>query len=864
MVSPASWFFHKALGHLGFARAAQMTRDIDSASWECIVTELQRAHSQWQLDDPRSAIRLFEPAISLPRAKAEQLVARARQLAAAKPATPSGERDSAIIVTKAPHTGSDLTVAAILARCLAFGLSVERVTRQPPEDADRIAHALYPDVWLNFVRLPSAEMAWSRIDATFDKEDYATIFGERYRRAAVVTGHQACQDNQLTQAELMAIWQTGREPLTRSAALSVYGRSGAEAIFGADDVDLYPWYRGPRPVGIQKIGPNLMAFSLRHERLYDGRPVIVMNGHFTLLSQRFRGVGDRGATVIELGLDDHPAIRDIRLRLIGAADRPEECLPGTIRRDAWEGFFFTDASDEPVVPWANAVHASDGYLAGAIEAAAVFGEWGTSSMARRLSGLGYSSVEIDRLIMKDPIVPAYGDEQHLTKRTAMLPRDRCLAEVGRWFPPLSADGAPPASAYLLSALIGAGDSGRPNFAVDRPQPEPDSRHPATGSIRDCTDLPHSLIREGEELIAAGGLGLLVPLAGSGGRFGGYDVAEGQGPRLKPLLPVFDIGGTDVSSMDVRAAHAHFLARRGGAPVRMLLSCSHATEPRAKEWLARNAEVEAEVVRVPEMYRLRTDRWDANADAPDVSAADSILRDLNGAPVLKPSGSLGLLMAAAQSGVLSRWQQHGVQVVVAANADDVAFRVDPQIVGMFAASPAVDAVVLTTPFIDDRTAATARAQRGGLLRERPAGESWSAYVEEHAGATATSGDEQFSTNQIYFRLQSLCQLLTDRTADGMDAIRRRLPVYFEVKEVHVGDQQVGALHAYQTYGDVLRLLPSVEAVSMTRAPRPGQPRGYAPLKSPSDVGVAQAVLDAVSALRNELLFAVSLQGKQSTD
>lgn len=842
-----------------------MMEDMRPASWERVVAELQHAHSQWQLNDPRSAGRLLEPIISLPRTKAEEFVAHARQLATAKPATSSGARDSAIIVTKAPHTGSDLTVAAILARCLAFGLSIERVTRQPPEDADRIAHALYPDVWLNFVRLPSGEILWSRIDATFNKEGYAAIFGDRYRRAAVVTGHQACMDNQLTRAELMTIWQTGREPLTRKAALSAYGPLGAGAIFGADGVDAYSWYRGPLPVGIQKIGPNLMAFSLRHERLYGGRPVIVLNGHFTLLSQRFRGVGARGATVIELGLaDDDPAIRDVRLRLIGAADQPEECLPGTIRRDAWEGFFSTDAPDDPVVPWANAVHASDGYLAGAIEAAAVFGEWGTSPMAMRLGDLGYSLIEIDRLIMKDPIVAIYGDEQRLTKRTAMLSRDRCMAEVGRWFPPLSANSAPPASPYLISALIGTGEGSRLDFALDRPQPEPDSRRPAPGSVRDCTDLPHSLIRDGEELIAAGGLGLLVPLAGSGGRFGGYDVAEGQSSRLKPLLPVFNLDGHVVSSMDVRAAHAYFLARRSKAPVRMLLSCSHATEPRAKEWLAGNAGVEAEMVRVPEMYRIRIDRRDANADAPDVSAADDILRDLDGTPLLKPSGSLGLLIAAAQSGVLRRWQQRGVEVVIAANADDVAFRVDSRIVGMFAASPAVDAVVLTTPFIQHGTSAAAQALRGGLLRERPAADSWSAYIEEHASAEATSRDEQFSTNQIYFRLGSLCRLLSDRTAAGMDAIRRRLPLYFELKQVRVGNRQVDALHAYQTYGDVLRLLPSVEAVSMTRTARPGQPRGYAPLKSPSDVGVAQAVLDAVSALRNELFFTGPLQGQPPID
>lgn len=823
-------------------------------NWERIIDELQHAHAQWQLHGAESVARAPEPIISLPRARAEEIVTQARELLVVAPTPSLGNYDSALIVTKAPHIGSDRTVAATLARCLAFGLTIERVAEQAPEDADRIAHALYPDIWLNFVRLPSGNSVWSRIDKTFDKSDYAAIFGEPYRRDAVVTGHQACLDNKLTPNELMTIWQTGRESLTRTSAVASYGFSGAKVLFGAQGDDTYQWYRGPFPVGIHKIGPNLMAFSLRHERLYEGRPVIVLNGHFTLLSQRFYGVGGCGATVIELGLGDHPTIRDVRLRLVGAADQPEECLPGTIRRDAYDGFFSTDAPDQPVVPWANAVHASDGYLSGAIEAAAVLGETGTGAMSRRLSGLGYSPVEVDTLIMKDPIVLADGDEQRLTKRTAMLEREECVAAIRRWFPPLNADHSHSVSAYLLSALIEVGDTSRLDLALDRPRREPGSRPPVSQSVRTCGDLPDTLSRDGQALIDAGGLGLLVPLAGSGGRFGGYDVAEGKGKRLKPLLPVFKLDGRLVSSMDVRAAHAHFLGRRIGVPVPMMLSCSSSTEPSVQEWLANKVDVEAETVRVPEMYRIKLGHWNANVGAPDISVGDNILRDQDGVPLFKPSGSLGMLMAAAQSGVLERWQRRGVRVAVAANADDAGFRVDPRVLGMFSASPTLDAVVLTTPVVVDEASTAASGQRGGLLRERPIGDRWSAYIEEHAQPDAELRHEQFNTNQIYFRVESLHRIFSNPTGDSLDEIRQSLPLYFEVKQVRVGDHQVDALHAYQTFADVLRLMPSVAALSIGWMPRVNQARGYAPLKFQSDIKAAQAVLDAIGAFGDELLFA----------
>ena len=822
-----------------------MRRDEPVVTWERIVQQLQYAHAMWQPDEPPHT----PPTLSA--AQAEAFITQAKDLLAAEPSPHVGAGDSALIVTKAPHTGSDRTVVAIVARCLAFGARVQRLVRQPPDDADRIAHALYPDIWLNFNRLPSGDTVWSRIDAIFDNDDYAAIFGQRYRRSSVVTGHQACLDNGLTSDELMSIWNTGREPLTRDVAADRYGRSGAGAVFDQLAGDVYQWYRGTLPVGIHKISPSLMAFALRHERLYEGRPTVVLNGHYTLLSQRFMGVDGVGPAVIQLALDDYPTISDIRTRLVGSVDQPGECRPGSIRRDCLDGMFDTDAPGVPVVPWANAVHASDGYLAGAVEAAAVLGRTAAGRLPAWLRQAGYTSVEIDALIMKDPIVVAHGEEQRLTRRTARRSRDECMAMIRSFFPPLGEFGPPP-SAHLLSALIGSGGA-LSRATRDMPCGEKESRRPDHRSIRACADLPDDLGRVGRAMIAAGGLGLMAPLAGSGGRFGGYDVAEGTGARLKPLVPIFRLKGQDVSAMDVRAAHVRFLGRQHEVQVPMILSCNGTTQPSVESWLTRHPELEATVVRVPEMYRIRMTRWALNVGAPEMSDVDDILRDPDGRPLLKPSGSLGLLLSAAYSGTLRQWYERGVQVVVAANADDVGFRLDPRILGMFAASPTLDAVVLTTPICIDQNSAEGGWERGGLLRERHVGGTWSAYVEEHAEPDVEAGShEQLSTNQLYFRIEALRALFSDAENGDGDEIRRRLPVYFEVKEVSVGSHRVGALHAYQPYGDVLRLLDEVTALTMDRIPRPGQVGGYAPLKSPSDVSRAQAVLDTAGNLGDKLL------------
>ncbi|MEU4220876.1 UTP--glucose-1-phosphate uridylyltransferase [Actinoplanes sp. NPDC026623] len=767
--------------------------------------------------------------------------------AAALVREPGGQRkpdlDSAVIVTKAPHAGSESSVIAIVARCLAFGVHVQRVVRMESDQAESIARALYPDVWLNFVRMPVGQRAWDRLAEVFDCDDYETIFGCRYSPTAVVTGYQAVQDNRLSETELMEIWQTGREPLPRDAAAQHYGQAAADLISPDTATAAYFWYRGRFPIGIHRIGSSLMAFAMRHPRLYGGRPIVLLNGQFSLLPQRFRGSGDAGAVVIELGLTDATTIPDLRRRLIGDSDDPRECRPGSIRRDAYDGDFETDAPETVVTAWANAVHASDGYLAGAIEASALLGAESGREFRQRLESLGYSSTEIDLLIMKDPVIAADGDEQRLTKRTAMDDRERCLETIQRFFPPLERFAFSGTARFPLSALLDRRPTDRSATAINRPAPELVSRFPLAPPSAVSDAASAALVAAGETLIGRNGLAIMTPCAGSGGRFGGYHVPEGDLARLKPLLGLFDVAGRQVSAMDVRTAHVRALGRRFGVVPPMLVSCSHQTEPHLRRW-ARGAadDLDLTTARVPVMYRLRVDQTGPNSALPAATSADQILRDLDGSPLLKPVGSLGMLIAAACSGTLRSWAEGGVQVAVTANSDDVGFRVDPAILGLFVQRPALDAVVLTVR--------RSGAVRGGLLRERSVGEGWSAYIEEHAEASG-SGFDQFNTNQIYVRVSSVRRALGGDGPDEVYEACRRLPLYFEQKQVNVGGVQVPTLHGYQTCADILRLLPTVLALRLSPHPEPGQCGGYAALKSAADVPGAQEILTALVAAGDRL-------------
>jgi UDP-N-acetylglucosamine pyrophosphorylase len=819
-------------------------------SWMPVIKDtqiriIQRAARAWQ--------SLPEKAESPLRAeKAAEFLLVAESIYEEASDRRESDRHSAVIVTKAPHAGSKNSLIQIIARCLAFGLQVSAVSRRPASEAIKIAHALYPDVWLNFSGLTLSEGSWARFHAKFDNEDFCRIFGERFSRALVVAAHKACEDNSLTMADLAAIWQTGREPLTRDVAERNYGIAASRHLMAGESQ--HSWYRTSQPVGIQKINSGMMAFALRHPRLYCGCPTILVNGHFALLSERFSNRG-RGAVVLELGLNSQTSISDFRSKLVGASDRPEECQPGSIRRDAFDGYFIVDSPADPVTPWANVVHASDGYLAGYLETIHLLGELPEPRFVRSLTASGYTRNEIAHLIVPDPAVQVDGDTLRLTKITAGLSQEDCLAKLRAYMPALRTVGPCGNDAFPLCELLATAAQEDLSRTIDQAVTETVSRRPRLPSP--ATELSQQLLEAGTESIAESKVAILVPLAGSGGRFGGYTIAEGSGQRLKPLLPLFELDGCRLSALDIRAAHIRYLRQTLNSSLPVFLSCSHHTEHLVKQWAVHNSDLSVEFGRVPECYRISmlSDPFPAE----ELGVVSRILRDQEGLPLLKPSGSMGLLLSAAASGVLSHWESEGISVVAASNADDVGFRLDRGVVGLLCSRSDLDAVVVTTPVIRQcqGNEESLGEAKGGILRERRTEGGWSAYIEEN-GAMDEGIPEYFSTNQIYFRLSSLRWALESDKGD----IRAMLPLYYELKEVPVNGGAVHALHAYQPFCEVLRLLSNVLAVSIQRDPTVQQRRGFCPLKRHGDVKYAQRTLDTLKAYGDELRIAKANGGRCS--
>jgi len=337
-----------------------------------------------------------------------------------------------------------------------------------------------------------------------------------------------------------------------------------------------------------------------------------------------------------------------------------------------------------------------------------------------------------------------------------------------------------------------------------------------------SDINTEKIRNlGLETLSSDGIGILVPMAGSGGRFGGYDKSENSPDRVKALKPLFDIGKQKkVCALDIRVE----LIERLGAKAKYFFSCNNNTEMLLRDWLTSYPNINVCVARVPE-----NPRFVRSSKMPQIISdiKDAMVRAADGRLLTKPIGSIGLLVAAKRSGVLDEWIQSGIKYAVVANADDVGFRVDTAALGFLEENKEYDAAVLCMPLIAGSSA------KGGYIRIGSRAGDASYYVEENANPIGSVN--YLSTNQIYFRVKSLNDTILSNSVYD-------LPHYFEKKKTVVDNgESVDSIHAYRPICEILRIM-NTAAIEMQVAPANPGATGYCPLKEQNDVSKAQKYID----------------------
>jgi UTP--glucose-1-phosphate uridylyltransferase len=776
------------------------------------------------------------------------------------------ERARFCVVTKGPHLDDPLSLACVAARLTAFGVTIHAV-RRIDDQGTRVAQSLYPRAARYFHHGPTLPVLWDRLARRYDTDDFTAIFGRRYDPSLVVAGDRAIGDNKLSAAEFIRIWESGRTAVTRETLTRDFGPVPAKYVL--DGAESYDWFRGALPIGISRVASGMTAFATRDPRLYDGAPVIVVNGHVPGLAELFTPT----VWVFDLGIDgDEVQIRAVRRTLVGDDSLPANCPPGSLRRDGADGRLPL-GSTARVSSRHNLVHCSDGLVAGLAEARALIpGRTSPDLLTTELTRAGLTGPEIAGLVATDPRIVVHEPNGYLSDLTHGLSLAGTVATILRAVPPVvgRANGYADGVGYAMldraltqgmtaAAALGVPAGSRPLATVVAPGPSDEEA--------------------GRSAIGAGIVAALVPAGGTGGRFGGYDVPETDPSRQKALVPAFTVGGRRVSALDIRLANVRYWDEGAGDRVPVAVMGSPTSADALRRWQRSLGDPYGKALRVFAQHGIyRLDRA-LLAGNPRNSWIDAILRDTGGRPSLKPHGGMGLFSAFMISDLLDTWERGGVAYVAVANGDDVLFRLDPRAIGHLANNPGADAVMVGIPWGYATT-----VERGGVpVEARGDASGWSldetgeALAEpppaqdrryDRGGAVLTTDGclsvvegtrpdgALFNTNQLYVRLTAIRRLIDGTgTGDRAEAVGRiiaRLPASLEDKTVVIDGVERPARQLSQPLHGLLSLLGRCDVITAARGA--GVRGGYAPLKHPSDTRFAQLMLDARQAGGDELTLA----------
>jgi hypothetical protein len=805
----------------------------------------------------------------VPRVRLEWAAATAAGLIAGSPPVATGQLARFCLVTKGQHLAAPRSLGCVAARLLAFGVSVQGLHRVGGIGAN-VAATLYPRAVRHFTHGPSTPSQWARLDERFGTAAFERIFGRPYDRSLVVPGARVVRENGLTAAGLTEIWEGGRRAITQKLLTGRYGSSAARFILG--DRNTYEWFRGTLPVGISRIGPAMTAFAMRDERLRGGEPVIVVNGHVPGLSALF----SQESWVFDLGLErGGVTIGEVRRFLAGADGRPGACEPGSLRRDGVSGDLPL-SSPEPVTSRLNLVHCSDGMLAGLLEARRLTpARTGAPDLlTEALLDAGLTEPELRALVWSDPLVRPDQLDGHLSDRTAGLDLGDCVTEICAAVPPVFGRGNGFADGVTLEVLSRAlRATARPTGERNGPRPTDRPNTDERNGPRSVTVTPGDSEEEaGRAAISRGSVGVVTPAGGTGGRFGGYRRSESDPARQKVLDPLFTVAGRQLSALDIRMANTRHWDGGIGERVPAAVMASPTSDTALTQWRDRlDAPYRTAVSLFTQHGLYRLDAALAGTVAQE-RWFDAILRDGDGRPSLKPSGTLGLFSAFVLSGLFDRWEQRGIRYLAIANGDDVGFRLDPRAIGHLEHTPAADGLLVAMPWGWSGTIGAMQVRgdasgwaiaengvapptqvppgervydRGGALRLRPR----LSIVE----SDQPTGD-LFSTNQFYLRVTALRRILASTEApDTVEAVRRltaAAPSPVEEKMIPLDGAPRRGWQLAQPFHAILRHLTRCDVLLGTRQLGPEVRGTHATLKRPEDVPFAQLVVDRL-ADRDEL-------------
>lgn len=163
----------------------------------------------------------------------------------------------------------------------------------------------------------------------YNKPEFERAYGVKYSDDLVVPSLKLCEPPyNLTADEITRKWEEGRK----------------SNFFWSNQ-----WN------GLNKIGFQKSVFPITFDKLSGTKVRIVLNGYIPGYRALFTSTDAR---IIAVHVSTKDTWKNIRDKVVGGKSNPAECLPGTIRRDAFDGKIPLDSQDNIVNGQRNVCHCS--------------------------------------------------------------------------------------------------------------------------------------------------------------------------------------------------------------------------------------------------------------------------------------------------------------------------------------------------------------------------------------------------------------------------------------------------------------------------------------------------------------------------
>jgi cytidylate kinase len=327
----------------------------------------------------------------------------ARAQAARRPLTtiePSGraiEDAELVLLVKPPVASDPAAVSNIVRRIQLHGWEIARLKVFSGEYFQQHAETItdfYREASAGFHDRPPGSAVLEKIMPIYDVPAFEFLFGEAYSDALVFPAESLIARYGVSADTIAELWEFGRRDISaeqfqrwfeldavvRDASGLRLEKRGRVLIVPpvepARDHDRWQWFNANACFSLNKIGRSRSAFAVKHPRVRDGRPTIILNGHVLGLMRLFTETKDtvtvamalaRGARASSIGL--------LRKYLSGDKSNPFRCEPGSIRRDAATGHLrlpFDHGDKAYLNGLKNVLHLSDSSLEGMAELSTLF------------------------------------------------------------------------------------------------------------------------------------------------------------------------------------------------------------------------------------------------------------------------------------------------------------------------------------------------------------------------------------------------------------------------------------------------------------------------------------------------------------